>query len=128
MGIMNPHTVIGMGTRKFQADNTPVAECSERLTPGCDCCKIEHCDICLEWEVYGETIDFGTAVPTGDPGGEWTGSAGGITFVASWDAYCTFTVQLNGVEVFSAVLCGDYESEDVVTCRNWDGEVSYTDG
>jgi len=122
---MNRFGVIGLGAREFQQDNNPILECSEKLKPGCGCCKIGPCDICLEWEEDGEAIDYGTAVDTGD---EWVGSAGGITFVAGWDPYtCVFSITLNGTEVFSAVLCGD-SGEDTVTCRNWDGEVSYTNG
>jgi len=121
---VNPFTVIGMGTRKYQQDNVPVKECGETLSKtGCGCCVINPCDICLEWEVYGETLKTGEAVDTGT---EWVGMAGGITFVAGWDPYtCTFSVTLNGEEVFSAVLCGKY-GEETVTCRDWDNEVAYT--
>jgi hypothetical protein len=122
---LNHFGAIGLGTRKYQPDNEPVKTCSEKLKPGCGCCRIGPCDICLEWEPYGESIEYGTAVDSGD---EWVGSAGGIVFVAAWDSYtCTFSITLNGTEVFSAVLCGD-SGEDTVTCRNWDGEVPYTNG
>jgi len=114
---------IGLGTRKYQPDKEPFLECSEGLKPGCGCCRIGPCDICLEWEVYGEDIEHGTAL---DNGTSWTGSAGGIVFVAAWDEYtCTFSVTLDGEEVYSAVLCGEY-GEETVTCRNWDNGVSFT--
>jgi len=116
--VMNHFTTIGLGTRKYQQDNEPVQYCEEMLIPGCDCCKIGPCVLCLTWttderEHKGEAPGDGT---------EWVGSAGGVSFRAYWDqSYCTINVELDDELVWSAALC-DYED---ATCRNFDNSVEF---
>jgi len=134
---LNAFKMLGFGTRKFQQDQEPVLRCNERLTPGCDCCRVQPCDLCLTWTTPDgddadslPDVDYGKAISIVD--GEWNGSAGGITFYAYWaeDEYgeCVITVELNGVAVWSKTLgCNEYPEADV-TCRNFDGEVEYVNG
>jgi len=117
---MNPFA-IGLGTRKYQPDNQPVKVCNEMILPGCDCCRIGPCKLCLKWTV-GVTEKNGKA--TGD-GEQWSGTAGPISFRAYWDeTYCTINVELNGELVWVRSLCEGYSGSEI-TCRNWDGSVEY---
>jgi len=119
---MNHFGVVGLGTRKYQPDNEPVKVCNEMLLPGCDCCRIGPCRLCLEWIVDDIVEDNGKA--SGD-GEEWNGSAGGIGFRAYWDeSYCTINVELDGELVWSKPLCDEYAYQSV-TCRNWDDSVEH---
>jgi len=115
---------IGLGSRKFQPDNEPLHNCEERIVPGCGCCGVAPCVLCLSWFPDDDetAVQWGTA--PGD-GLEWIGTVAGISFRAYWNAYdCRIVVEADGNEVWSAVLC----SYDGVTCRNFDGEVAYNDG
>jgi hypothetical protein len=112
---------IGLGIRKYQPDNEPVKTCNEMILPGCDCCRIGPCKLCLKWTVDG-VEENGKA--TGD-GELWEGSAGGIGFKAYWDeTYCTINVELNGELVWVRGLCEGYGGDEV-TCRDWSGSVEY---
>lgn len=117
---LNHFGAVGLGTRKYQQDQSPVKVCQEMLLPGCDCCRIGPCKLCLTWTV-GTKIYLGKA--SGD-GQEWSGSAGNVSFRAYWDeSYCTINVELDGELVWTRSLCEDY---DAVTCRNWDDETAFT--
>ena len=99
---MNHFGVVGLGTRKYQPDNEPVRVCEEMLLPGCDCCRIGPCRLCLEWIVDDVVEDNGKALGDGE---EWNGSAGAIDFKAYWDeSYCTINVELDGELVWSKPL------------------------
>jgi len=117
---LNHFGAVGLGTRKYQQDQSPVKVCQEMLLPGCDCCRIGPCKLCLTWTV-GTKIYLGKA--SGD-GQEWSGSAGDVSFRAYWDeSYCTINVELDGELVWTRSLCEDY---DAVTCRNWDDDTAFT--
>jgi len=117
---LNHFRAVGLGTRKYQQDQSPVKVCQEMLLPGCDCCRIGPCKLCLTWTV-GSKVYLGKA--SGDDQ-EWSGSAGGVSFRAYWDeSYCTINVELDGELVWTRSLCEDY---DAVTCRNWDDETAFT--
>ena len=117
---LNHFGTVGLGTRKYQQDNEPVKVCQEMLLPGCDCCRIGPCKLCLTWTV-GTKVYLGKA--SGD-GQEWSGSAGAVSFRAYWDeSYCTINVELDGELVWTRSLCEDY---DAVTCRNWDDDTAFT--
>jgi hypothetical protein len=112
---------IGLGIRKYQPDNQPVKVCNEMILPGCDCCRIGPCKLCLKWTVDGVEKN-GKA--SGD-GELWQGGAGGIDFKAYWDeTYCTINVELNGELVWVRGLCEGYGGDEV-TCRDWSGSVEY---
>lgn len=103
--------------------------CQERTFETCDneptdgCCGVVPCKLCLEWEVYGDGIAYGSA----DFGtSSWTGTVGGAAFVAYWERNtydeCEFVVTFDGDEVYRATC---YEG---ASCRNPAGEVSASIG
>ena len=112
-----------------KASPTRLKPCQERTFEACEtaptdqCCGVIPCKLCLEWEVYGDAIAYGSA----DFGtSSWTGTVGGGSFVAYWERNtydeCEFVVTFDGEEVYRATC---YEG---ASCRNPAGEVSASIG
>ena len=104
-----------------------VEKCSERRVPDPDsmggCCQVIPCRYCLEWDVYGEPLRYGTATLVID---RWLGTVDGYDFEAYWERpeyseQCQFVVLFDGVEI-SRVHCGDYG----VSCRDASGDAEAT--
>jgi len=103
---------------------TRLKPCAERMVDTCDvdatdgCCGVIPCKLCLEWEVYGEDIAYGSADFAGS---SWTGTVGGHSFVSYWqrNSYdeCEYIVTLDDEEVYRATC---YEG---ASCRNPSGDV-----
>ena len=93
-----------------RASPTRLKPCQERTFEACEtaptdqCCGVIPCKLCLEWEVYGDPIAYGSA----DFGtSSWTGTVGGGAFVAYWERNyltdeCEFVVTFDGEEVYRA--------------------------
>lgn len=107
---------------------TRLKHCQERTFETCDsvptdnCCGVIPCTFCLEWEVYGETINYGSAEFGGS---SWAGTVGGGSFVAYWERNymtdeCEFIVVFDDEEVYRASC---YTG---ASCRNPGGEVTAT--
>jgi len=112
-----------------RASPTRLKHCQERTFEACEtdptdgCCGVIPCKLCLEWEVYGDAIAYGSA----DFGtSSWTGTVGGAAFVAYWERNtydeCEFVVTFDGEEVYRATC---YEG---ASCRNPAGEVAASIG
>ena len=98
-----------MGAKYWQVKSpTHLKKCSERMSNSCDpaetdgCCGVIACLYCLEWQVYGEAIQYGTATFSGSA---WTGTIAGATFVGYWERNydtdeCEFVVTLDGEEFY----------------------------
>ncbi len=108
-----------------KASPTRLKPCAEFMIEACDsaptdgCCGATVCRLCLEWEVYGEAIAYGSAIFAGS---SWTGTVGGVAFVSYWErnSYdeCEYIVTLDDEEVYRATC---YEG---ASCRNPAGEVA----
>ena len=103
-------------------------KCSERTRDTCDdhldCCAVTACTYCLELEIYGEAIQYGTADQSGN---HWTGTVAGHYFDAYWDRNyttdeCEFVVELDSVEVYRNDCYGGQ------SCRDSSDEVGVTVG
>lgn len=102
---------------------TRLKPCQERTVAACDtvptdgCCGVIPCKLCLEWQVYGEVSQYGSAEFADS---SWTGTVDGMSFVAYWernyDDECEFVVELDGEEVYRANC---YEG---ASCRSPGGE------
>jgi len=108
-----------------RASPTRLKPCAEFMIEACDnaptdgCCGATVCRLCLEWEVYGEVIAYGSAIFAGS---SWTGTVGGHSFVSYWqrNAYdeCEYIVTLDDEEVYRATC---YEG---ASCRDPAGDVA----
>jgi hypothetical protein len=109
-----------------KASPTRLKPCAEFTVETCDtaradeCCGALPCKLCLEWEVYGEAIAYGSAVFAGS---SWTGTVGGVAFVSYWERNyetdeCEYIVTLDGEEVYRATC---YEG---ASCRDPAGDVA----
>lgn len=104
--------------------STRLKPCQERTVTACDtvpadgCCGVIPCKLCLEWQVYMEDSQYGSAEFDTS---SWVGTLAGMSFVAYWernhDDECEFVVELDGEEVYRATC---YEG---ASCRNPGGEV-----
>ena len=99
-----------------RASPTRLKHCQERTFEACDneptdqCCGVIPCKLCLEWEIYGDAIAYGSA----DFGtSSWTGTVGGGSFVAYWERQSlqdiTPPVSSNSIGMsFSLIEAGTY--------------------
>lgn len=110
-----------------RASPTRLKPCQERTFETCEtaptdqCCGVVPCRLCLEWEVYGDAIAYGSA---DFDTSSWTGTVGGIAFTAYWERnsydVCEFVVLLDDDEVYRA------DCENGASCRNPFGEAEAT--
>lgn len=108
---------------------TRLKHCSEFMVEACDevpadgCCGVLPCKLCLEFEVYGEESQAGSADFADNM---WTGTVAGATFVSYWErneyGVCEYIVEIDGEEVYRE-HCGNGAS-----CRDPSGSISITIG
>jgi hypothetical protein len=104
---------------------TRLKPCAEFTVEACDsipseqCCGTMPCKLCLEWEGYGEDVQYGSAEFATS---SWTGLVGDLSFVSYWERNystdeCEYVVTLDGEEVYRATC---YEG---ASCRNPQGDI-----
>lgn len=116
---------LGLGPIAYQV--AKIEKCDERVVDACEtghrCCAVISCEYCLEWEIYGQPIQYGTAAVSDT--GALSGLVAGITLLGEWqrNVYtneCEFVVTVNDEIVTIIPYCG------YITCRNYSWEVEVT--
>lgn len=118
----------GLGPKWWQKPENKLLKCAERKSDWCDptetdgCCAIIPCTYCLELEIYGDEIQYGTA-EFSESG--WFGTVGGKNFIGYWEhgyesGECEFVVLFDGMEVYRKSC---YEGQ---SCRDSSDEAEVT--
>lgn len=120
-----------------QPDNR-LRRCDERRSDSCSdetdgCCAVIPCTYCLEWLVYGEDPQYGTATFATDG---WYGTIAGAEFIGFWrrdydTGECQFAVTLDGEEIYAQTCyegqsCRDSSDSATATIGYISGTLSWT--